>query len=78
MSQFVRYSPANARYDEAVPKILILVAVILLLANLCYLRIQTLSVWILNSSFYVLTATSITNDRMTAARSERVDVSLFK
>jgi len=38
---------------------LILVAVILLFASLCYLRIQTLSAWILNSSFYILTATSI-------------------
>jgi MFS family permease len=38
---------------------LILVAVILLLTSLCYLRRQTLSAWILNSSFHVLTATSI-------------------
>jgi len=35
------------------------VAVILLLTSLCYLRIQTLFAWILNSSFHVLTATSI-------------------
>jgi len=41
--------------------LLILVAVILLLTSLCYLRIQTLSAWILNSSFHVLTATSITS-----------------
>ena len=43
--------------------VLILVAVILLLTSLCYLRIQTLSTWILNSSFHVLTATSITYDK---------------
>ena len=41
----------------------ILVAVILLLTSLCYLRMQTLSAWILNSSFHVLT-TSITSDRI--------------
>ena len=40
-------------------RLLILVAVILLLTSLCYLRRQTLSAWILNSSFHVLTATSI-------------------
>ncbi|PSP50752.1 hypothetical protein BRC60_04705 [Halobacteriales archaeon QH_1_68_42] len=34
-------------------------AVILLLTSLCHLRIQTLSAWIPNSSFHVLTATSI-------------------
>ena len=34
-------------------------AVILLLNSLCYLWIQTLSAWILNSSFHVLTATSM-------------------
>ena len=34
-------------------------AVILLLTSLCYLRTQTRSAWILNSSFHVLTATSI-------------------
>ena len=39
----------------------ILVAVILLLTSLCYLRIQTLSAWILNSSFHVLTATSMSS-----------------
>jgi len=38
---------------------LILVAVILLLASLCYLRIQTRSAWILKSSVHVRTATSI-------------------
>ena len=38
---------------------MILVAVILLLTSLCYLKIQTRSAWILNSSFHVLTATSI-------------------
>ena len=38
---------------------LILVAVILLLASLCSLRRQTRSAWILNSSFHVLTATSM-------------------
>ena len=37
----------------------ILVAVILLLTSLCYLRRQTRSAWILNSSFHVRTATSI-------------------
>ena len=40
---------------------MILVAVILLLTSLCYLRRQTLSVWILNSSFHVRIATSMTN-----------------
>ena len=40
----------------------ILVAVILLLTSLCYLRIQTLFAWILNSSFHVLTATSMRID----------------
>ena len=39
--------------------LLILVAVILLLTSLYYLRIQTRSAWILNSSFHVLTATSM-------------------
>ena len=39
---------------------MILVAVILLLTSLCYLRRQTLSAWILNSSFHVRTATSMT------------------
>jgi di/tricarboxylate transporter len=41
--------------------LVILVAVILLLTSLCYLWIQTLSAWILNSSFHVLTATSISH-----------------
>ena len=39
--------------------LVILVAVILLLTSLCYLWIQTLFAWILNSSFHVLTATSM-------------------
>ena len=50
---------------------LILVAVILLFTSLCYLRIQTLSAWILNSSFHVLTATSMnpTNCDFSAVKS---------
>ena len=39
----------------------ILVAVILLLTSLCSLRRQTRSAWILNSSFHVRTATSISH-----------------
>ena len=46
--------------EDCLQWLLILVAVILLLTSLCYLRRQTLSAWILNSSFHVLTATSIT------------------
>ena len=36
---------------------------ILLLTSLCYLRRQTLFTWILNSSFHVRTATSISVTR---------------
>ena len=50
------YAEARLPFSEE----LILVAVILSLTSLCYLRIQTRSAWILNSSFHVRTATSIT------------------
>ena len=50
---------AVIRGDGGGEVVLILVAVILLLTSLCYLRRQTRSAWILNSSFHVLTATSI-------------------
>ncbi|PSP83209.1 hypothetical protein BRC83_07500 [Halobacteriales archaeon QS_1_68_17] len=50
---------AMARLVDRVESGETVVLVILLLTSLCYLRRQTLSAWILNSSFHVLTATSI-------------------
>ena len=48
-----------------------LVAVILLLTSLCYLRLQTLSAWIPNSSFHVRTATSIRSRSSSVGHSAR-------
>ena len=52
---------SEGRQLGATIRLVILVAVILLLTSLCYLWIQTLSAWIPNSSFHVLTATSISH-----------------
>jgi len=57
--------------------VVILVAVILLLTSLCYLRRQTLFAWILSSSFHVLTATSISSDPISLAASHHQNRQLF-
>ena len=63
LPKFERYSSPVAtewsRKLAALTAFLILVAVILLLTSLCYLKIQTRSAWILSSSFHVRTATSM-------------------